>query len=281
MAKEITAKHQTLNHQLWFEGHGGFQYYMEELGAKPVDGKRSTLQPEDVVAVSWDSGSYVKLLPGSVAPVSMMSPESGSWMTLTGNTRYGLAGFYDADWGPIPYTFGESHSGYLVAKIFTRVQYPLTNSISGLADRGITPLDDTNAISQIQLAEAYENQGNIQSAIQCYREALKSSPDSVIALNNLAWILSTGENPAAHSVNEALQLATKAATLTRWRQPVIIVTLSAAYAGEGQFSNAVAMVQAANEISTLTGQSSLTARTTRLQELYSAGKTAGSPGIGP
>jgi tetratricopeptide (TPR) repeat protein len=285
MAEQISTKYQPQHHQLWFEGHGGFQYYMEALGARPLDGKRSTLQPQDVVAVLWDSGSYVILPPGSVAPLAMMAPQTHSWVTLSGNSPYGLAGFYDADWGPVPFTIGESDSGYLIAKIFEKIEYPLqangpnkTNGIPALADTSAPSSDNPNATRQIQLAGEEESRGEIEPAIQCYRKALTLDPGNIVALNNLAWILSTADDPAMRNGYEALQLAMKAAKLSKWRQPAVVITLSAAYAEEGQFSNAVTMAQAANEISMLTGQSALAARTTQLQDLYSAGRTVNSAG---
>ncbi|HTV63125.1 MAG TPA: glycosyltransferase family 39 protein, partial [Verrucomicrobiae bacterium] len=121
VAEQIFTKYRSPNHKLWIEGHGGFQYYLQALGAQPIDNKQSVLQPEDVVAVSWSSGGFVVLPPGSLGLVSMLSPKSHAWMNLSGGNRFGLAGFYDADWGPIPFTIGESDHGYLIAKMFTEV----------------------------------------------------------------------------------------------------------------------------------------------------------------
>ena len=36
---------------LWYEGHWGFQYYMEQLGARPVDAENFQIRPGDSVAV--------------------------------------------------------------------------------------------------------------------------------------------------------------------------------------------------------------------------------------
>lgn len=281
VVEQISAKYQSPNYQLWFNGHGGFQYYMEAQGARAVDAKHSTLQPQDVVAVLWASGGYVLLPPGSVAPLAVMAPQSHSGMTLSGTSRYGLAGFYDADWGPVPFTIGEADPGYLVAKIFTKVQYPLeanggTNNVPAAADASMATPSNTNAARQIQLAEQSESRGEIGDAVEHYHNALNLDPDNIEALNNLSWILSSTSGPSLHNGGEALQLALKAVTLSKWRQPVVIETLSAAYAEEGQFSNAVAMAEAANEISMLTGQPDVAARAAKLEALYSAGEALNS-----
>lgn len=36
---------------IWFQGHWGFQYYMQQLGMRPLDFSASVLQPGDVLAV--------------------------------------------------------------------------------------------------------------------------------------------------------------------------------------------------------------------------------------
>ena len=36
-AEQIAAKYKSAGHQMWFEGHDSFQYYMEKLGGKPID----------------------------------------------------------------------------------------------------------------------------------------------------------------------------------------------------------------------------------------------------
>ena len=64
-AEQITAKHKSPGHQLWFEGHGAFQYYMEKLGGLPIDVERSLLQPGDTVVVP-EIGAFFPLPPGSV-----------------------------------------------------------------------------------------------------------------------------------------------------------------------------------------------------------------------
>lgn len=291
VAEQISGKFQPSNHRLWLEGHMGFQYYMQALGAQSIDDERSTLEPGDTVAVSWASGGYLMLPPGSVGMVTMLAPSSHSWMALSGSTRFGLAGFYGADWGPLPFTIGEADHGYLIAKIFSEIQYPLgqtnraqTQSVaaenipepSGPAEEHLPSTNHLEAAQQIQLAREFEAQGKIQAAVQSYDRVMKLEPDNVEALNGLAWILATADDPAVRNPGRAVELGMKAAKLSKWRLPSIIETLSVAYAEDGQYSNAMTMAQAANELAMLTGRSEIARQAAQLQSLY-AGKAAGPP----
>ncbi len=274
VAEQLSAKFRQPNHKLWIEGHMGFQYYMQALGAQSIDKKQSTLQPGDIVAVSWAGGGYLMLPPGSVGLVAMMAPPSHSWMSLSGDSRFGLAGFYGADWGPIPFAIGEADHAYLIAKIFSAVNCSLeqTNPGETPADENPASLDNPIASKQIQLAQQFQNQGKIEPAIQCYNQVLEMDSNNIEALNDLARILAMTDNPALRNANKAVELAMKAAKLTKWRQPAIIETLSVAYAEAGQYSNAITMAQGANELAMLTGRSDLAAQAAKLLSFYT-GKT--------
>jgi hypothetical protein len=50
-ARDIAAKYKSASQQLCFEGHGGFQYYMERMAAQPLDIEKTSLQPGDIVVV--------------------------------------------------------------------------------------------------------------------------------------------------------------------------------------------------------------------------------------
>jgi len=265
VAKQFAARFQTPGHQLWFNGHEGFQYYMEKFGARPIDSERSVLEPGDIVAVSWSSGICMPLPAGSVGLVFVMSADSHAWWNLAGDNKYGLAGFYDADWGPVPFTIGETEQNYLVTKIYAPVSYPLKPGIAQEGNMAPTP----DEARQLKLAEQFENQGKTEDAAQCYREALEANPDCIEALNRLARILSLTGGPTHPNGGEAVRLAMKAATLSKWRQPLIIETLSTAFAEDNQYSNAVTMAQAANQLAILTGRPDIAVHALKLMNTYS------------
>ncbi len=88
---------------LWFMGHWGFQYYMEEFGGKPADFMRTVIRPGDVI-VSPANNSYVLplFLFRGYASIRETRIDSPGW-AATMNPFAG-AGFYgDKVSGPLPF----------------------------------------------------------------------------------------------------------------------------------------------------------------------------------
>jgi hypothetical protein len=286
-AEQITAKYKSANHQLWFEGHGAFQYYMEKLGGQPIDVERSLLQPGDIVVVP-EFGSFFSLPPGSVGWVEHLQYAPSSWMNLMGGTENG-AGFYGANWGPVPFASGKlPFQDYYIVKVFSRVQFntkpanprevqagdvPSYSRISFRAENAVKFTSQPEVVNQAQLAAQLKTEGKIEEAIQQYRNALSMDSNNPVVLNNLARILATADKPELRNGKEAVQLATKAVILTYGTQPIIIGTLAAAYAQAGQFPQACEMVQIARALAWITGQNEIAANNLKLLSLYSSGKT--------
>lgn len=89
---------------LWFEGHWGFQYYMEARGAKPIDVRRSVLSPGDWVIVPLNNTNLFGLPRGSVEIRGQLDFRVLPFLATLAN---GLgAGFYADIWGPLPFAFG-------------------------------------------------------------------------------------------------------------------------------------------------------------------------------
>ncbi len=287
-AEQITAKYKSASHQLWFEGHGAFQYYMEKLGGQPIDVERSLLQPGDVVVVP-ETGTYSTLPPGSVGWVEDLEFSPFSWMNLMGGTESGVAGFYGANWGPVPFAFGKLPTQpYDLVRVFSRVQFNTQPanprevragnlpSFSGITfsaeDKEGFPWK-LEAIKQDQLVSQLEMDGKVEATILHYREALNVDSNNPIVLNNLAWILAATSRPELRNGEEAVQLAARAVELTEYRLPIVIGTLAAAYAQAGQFPQACEMAQTARALAWVTGQSEIAANNLKLLTLYSSGKT--------
>ena len=287
-AEQIAAKYKPASHQMWFEGHGAFQYYMEKLGGQPIDVERSLLQPGDVVIVPW-IGSRMPFPAGSVGWIEGLAFNPFSWMNLMGASKSGVAGFYGANFGPVPFAIGKlPPQDYFVVKVFSRVQFntqpanqrevqagdvPSFSNISyALEDKIMFPWKP-EAMQQVQLASQLEVEGRIETAIQRYREALNVDSNNPVVLNNLAWILATASKPELRNGEEAVRLATKAVALTDRRLPLFIETLAAAYAEAGQFSKAAQIAQTARILAILTNQPDVAARIDKLSSLYAAGRT--------
>jgi hypothetical protein len=89
---------------LWYEGHWGFQYYMEQLGALPVDARVFRIRPGDHVVVP-DNNVEIAGLPQDVLfQEGVLEFANASWATTISWQRG--AGFYSSYWGPLPFTFG-------------------------------------------------------------------------------------------------------------------------------------------------------------------------------
>jgi 4-amino-4-deoxy-L-arabinose transferase-like glycosyltransferase len=89
---------------LWFEGHWGFQHYMEARGARALDWRRSRLAAGDRVAIPVDNANVVALPADAVVHREIRDlPVLPFLATL--NPRVG-AGFYAEEWGPLPFAFG-------------------------------------------------------------------------------------------------------------------------------------------------------------------------------
>jgi Dolichyl-phosphate-mannose-protein mannosyltransferase len=88
---------------VWFQGHWGFQYYMEQLGAKPVDVKEFRATVGDVVAVPTTNTNLFEM-PASSPRRQTFDITSNPWIA-TMNYELG-AGFYADVFGPLPFVVG-------------------------------------------------------------------------------------------------------------------------------------------------------------------------------
>jgi hypothetical protein len=87
-----------------FEGHWGFQYYMERLGAKALDRLDLRLVPDQVIVVPRDNSYLFSLPQDCVVPWRVYETQASTWLS-TMNGRTG-AGYYSDAWGRLPFVFG-------------------------------------------------------------------------------------------------------------------------------------------------------------------------------
>jgi len=104
-AAKISSEYDHGAGKLWFQGHWGFQYYMELKGGEPSERNNLNLLPGDIVVIPQNN-NYTFSLPEHIsrkmidikeiplkAVVSTMNKEAGS-------------GFYSHLWGPLPFVLG-------------------------------------------------------------------------------------------------------------------------------------------------------------------------------
>jgi len=290
-AEQAVASYGSPKHQIWFEGHDSFQYYMERLGAKPLDVQRSLLLPGDIMVVP-QQGLRTTLPAYAVGWVDYIQRRPYSWLNLMGENKSGAAGFNAAFLGPVPFNLGRiGPQNFFVLKVFTRIQFdtqPVNpeeikrGELPALPETTFTAPDQPesrpgpDAVARIAAAQQMEAAGKTDGAIATYRAGLKATPDDPFLLNNLAWILATSSRPEWRDAKAARQLAERAVELTGKRSPVILGTLAAAYAADGQFLPARKTAAMAASLADLTGQSSLAAANRNLAALFAAGRTVAS-----
>ncbi|MFM7142774.1 MAG: hypothetical protein ACKO2K_12770, partial [Alphaproteobacteria bacterium] len=92
-------------HRLWFEGHWGLQWYLEEGGAEPIDFEHSPIRPGDRIAVP-SYNTNMRPLPEEATRLVEVIPLAPAARLTTIHEAVG-AGFYAAiATGPLPFGLG-------------------------------------------------------------------------------------------------------------------------------------------------------------------------------
>jgi tetratricopeptide (TPR) repeat protein len=81
--------------------------------------------------------------------------------------------------------------------------------------------------------------GDTAAALAEWREALRLTPDSVRVLNRTARVLAVSPDNSLRNGAEAVELARRAAGISKGNDPVVLDTLAAAQAEQGSFGEAV------------------------------------------
>jgi hypothetical protein len=101
-AEQTHAKYGGGEKTLWFQGHWGFQYYMERLGAKAVDMKHPVTKPDDFLAIPSNNTNVKLPNKQETHSLEVLSIQGPRWVTTTGMA----AGFYTSVSGLLPFAFG-------------------------------------------------------------------------------------------------------------------------------------------------------------------------------
>ncbi len=126
----------------------------------------------------------------------------------------------------------------------------------GRVDEAITQfkraveLRPDSAAYHYNLGSALVQKGQSHEAIACFQKALELQPNNPNIYNKFAWLLATSPDASIRNGPKAIQLAQQADHLVGGQSPMILRTLAAAYAGNGQFPEAVASVQRALQLAT-------------------------------
>jgi len=99
--------------------------------------------------------------------------------------------------------------------------------------------------AHVTLGNIFLRQNDEHRALAEYESALKVSPRSVIAQNNVAWVLATASDHALRNGALAIQLAQESNRSAGGKNLLVLHTLAAAYAENKQFDRAVETAQRA------------------------------------
>jgi tetratricopeptide (TPR) repeat protein len=125
-----------------------------------------------------------------------------------------------------------------------------------------------NADAHTNLAIALDEKGQKMEAIQHYQKALEISPQSVSTLTNLAWLLATCSNASFRNGAKAIELAGQANQLSGGTNALVLRTLAAACAENGQFGKAIELARAAMQLARTQSDNSLAATLQQEIALY-------------
>lgn len=100
-AHRIQDKTRNQTGNVWFEGHWGFQYYMELLGARAIDVDAPEVQPGDSLAAGAGNTRFFEVRPRFVVEDDMI--QIGMPYGISTMQQKMGAGFYSSDNGPLPF----------------------------------------------------------------------------------------------------------------------------------------------------------------------------------
>jgi hypothetical protein len=104
-AKTIQQAYRNRPNVLWFQGHWGFQYYMETYGGRALDFKNSEPIIGDIVVIPVNNSNVMSLPEGRTIPLTFFEFTPCRWLS-TMNLLFGT-GFYSSLWGPLPFALGQ------------------------------------------------------------------------------------------------------------------------------------------------------------------------------
>ena len=150
--------------------------------------------------------------------------------------------------------------------------------LAGRADQAMECLTkaiatDPNYLSaRFNLANTLLQLRRVDEAVSELQKALVINPNNPEAQKNLAWVLATSSDDRIRDGRRAVVLARRANELTRGQNPIIGVTLAAAYAEAGRFPEAVVAAEAARQVANDSGNLRLAEAISGYVQLYRSGQ---------
>jgi len=121
------------------------------------------------------------------------------------------------------------------------------------------------------LGVALASKGEVKEAIDAWRQTLSFDPDNADANNNVAWVRATASDADLRDGKEALELAQRAVRFGG-ENSVVLRTLAAAQAENGQFEAAIRTCTRAEELATEKGDDAMAQNLRHCLELFRRGE---------
>ena len=103
-AVELGKKYDQSTATVWFQGHWGFQYYMEAGGGRAMDFGKLKIERGDIIIIP-SNNCFTRLLSEKLVRFKEVLEFTGFRRIATVNSSLG-AGFYSDVWGPLPFVTG-------------------------------------------------------------------------------------------------------------------------------------------------------------------------------
>ena len=137
-------------------------------------------------------------------------------------------------------------------------------------------MQDTGSLfgsNLVMSGDFFYRKKDYKSAIDYYQQQLKINPNSMDALNNLAWILATCSDENIREPALAIEYAKKACELSNYKIPGYIDTLATGYAANYQFTKAQNMAKIALGMAQMQNDPLLADQLQSRLELFEANKS--------
>jgi len=118
-------------------------------------------------------------------------------------------------------------------------------------------IDPDYIAAHFNLANTLLQMGRVDEAVLHLQKVLTTNPNDPDAQKNMAWVLATWPEARIRDGAKAIELAERANQLAKGQDPIITLTLAAAYAEGGRFPDAIRTAEAALQLATDSGNVAL------------------------
>jgi tetratricopeptide (TPR) repeat protein len=189
-ANTIASKYGPPEHNLVFQGHWGFQYYLQNKGFQALDVWKDSLNPGTSIAIPANNDIY-EVPPEATRLIEVLKFRPNHWLsTLDRNSG---AGFHTDFWGPLPFGIGTVEPAHdYIFEVIRPFKFSSGVALIEAADAGeekeelercreqLTK-DSNDAVARFVMSLLLTHQGQFSDAISELLTVLKLRPNDFAA----------------------------------------------------------------------------------------------------